>query len=212
MYRLLVDPNEHPTLFTREPTPLISPPEEHRSVAKIAEVLPEEYSQDVLEQLDILSGSSTSNRDRRVSEILRACLAKGTLLRSDYEARGYTDNMWLTDTTLATELGLITKQPDGGYTINRELQTEFSNLKPHQKKAITAIYEAFGYDAFSSEMFVATSINVNVLILAARCAVTKNNVFQFVLGIKSAQIDGGVFRKMDFFKDNILDLSGRIVS
>lgn len=156
VYRLLVDPNEHPTLFTREPTPLISPPEEHRSVAKIAEVLPEEYSQDVLEQLDILSESSTSNRDRRVSEVLRSCLAKGTLLRSDYEARGYTDNMWLTDTTLATELGLITKQPDGGYTINRELQTEFSNLKPHQKKAITAIYEAFGYDAFSSEMFVAT--------------------------------------------------------
>ena len=84
------------------------------------------------------------------------CLAKGTLLRSDYEARGYSDNMWLADTALAAQLGLITKQPDGEYTINRELQTEFSKLKPHQKKAITAIYEAFGYDTFSSEMFVAT--------------------------------------------------------
>lgn len=119
-------------------------------------ILPEGYSKDVLVQLDILSESSTSNRDRRVSEVLRSCLAKGTLLRRDYEERGYTGNMWLSDTALATQLGLITKQPDGGYIINRELQTEFSNLKPHQKKAITAIYEAFGYDAFSSEMFVAT--------------------------------------------------------
>ena len=79
-----------------------------------------------------------------------------TKLRSDYEARGYSDNMWLADTALAAQLGLITKQPDGDYTINRELQTEFSKLKPHQRKAITAIYEAFGYDTFSSEMFVAT--------------------------------------------------------
>lgn len=59
---------------------------------------------------------------------------------------------------------------------------------------------------------VSVSINVNVLILAARCAVTKNNVFQFVLGIKSAQIDGEIFRKMDLFKDNILNLPCGIVS
>lgn len=114
------------------------------------------YSQDVLEQLDILSGSSTSNRDRRVSEVLRACLARGSLLRSDYDTRGYTDNMWQADTALAVQLGLITKQSDGEYTINRDLQVEFSNLKPHQRKAITAIYEAFGYETFSSEMYVAT--------------------------------------------------------
>ena len=77
---------------------------------------------------------------------------------TDHEEQqsSYSDNMWLADTTLAAQLGLITKQPDGDYTINRELQTEFSKLKPHQRKAITAIYEAFGYDTFSSEMIVAT--------------------------------------------------------
>lgn len=156
VYRLLVDPNEHPSLFAEEPTPSKKPPEDDRSVAESAEGLPEGYSKDVLEQLDILSGSSTSNRDRRVSEVLRACLTRGALLRSDYDTRGYTDNMWQADTALAVQLGLITKQSDGEYTINRDLQVEFSRLKPHQKKAITAIYEAFGYDAFSSEMFVAT--------------------------------------------------------
>lgn len=153
-YRLLVSPNNHPALFAGEPVPPASPPED--SVTELAEALPEGYSKDVLEQLDILSGSSTSNRDRRVSEVLRSCLARGTLLRSDYDTRGYTDNMWQADTALAVQLGLITKQPDGGYTINRELQAEFSRLKPHQRKAITAIYEAFGYDTFSSEMYVAT--------------------------------------------------------
>lgn len=155
-YRLLVSPNDHPALFAGDPVPPASLPEDNRSVAEIAEALPEGYSKNVLEQLDILSKSATSNRDRRVSEVLRACLARGVLLRSDYDTRGYTDNMWQTNTALAVQLGLITKQPDGGYTINRELQTEFSNLKPHQKKAITAIYEAFGYDTFSSEMYVAT--------------------------------------------------------
>lgn len=156
MYRLRVNPNDHPMLFAGEPTPPVSPPEDNHSAPEPVAALAVGYSQDVLEQLNILSESSTSNRDRRVSEVLRSCLAKGTLLRSDYEARGYSDNMWLADTALAAQLGLITKQPDGDYTINRELQTEFSKLKPHQRKAITAIYEAFGYDTFSSEMFVAT--------------------------------------------------------
>lgn len=142
--------------FATETAPPERPPMDDNFATETVAVLPEGYSKDVLVQLDILSESSTSNRDRRVSEVLRSCLAKGTLLRRDYEERGYTGNMWLSDTALATQLGLITKQPDGGYIINRELQTEFSNLKPHQKKAITAIYEAFGYDAFSSEMFVAT--------------------------------------------------------
>ena len=156
VYRLRVNPNDHPALFAGEPTPPARLPEDKNSTPETVAALAEGYSQDVLEQLNILSESSTSNRDRRVSEVLRSCLAKGTLLRSDYEARGYSDNMWLADTALAAQLGLITKQPDGDYTINRELQTEFSKLKPHQKKAITAIYEAFGYDTFSSEMFVAT--------------------------------------------------------
>ena len=156
VYRLRVNPNDHPTLFAGEPTPLARLPEDKNSAPETVAALAEGYSQDVLDQLNILSESSTSNRDRRVSEVLRSCLAKGTLLRSDYEARGYSGNMWLADTALAAQLGLITKQPDGDYTINRELQTEFSKLKPHQKKAITAIYEAFGYDTFSSEMFVAT--------------------------------------------------------
>ena len=81
------------------------------------------------------------------------CLEKGTLFRSDYDDWGYTDNMWSIDTELAVLLGLISKESPDSYSLNKELRPE---LRPTQKKTLTAIYEAFGCDEFSSDMFIAT--------------------------------------------------------
>lgn len=61
--------------------------------------------------------------------------------------------MWLADTALARQLGLIRKDESGGFILNKTLCPE---LQPHQKKTVSAIYEAFGYQEFSYEMFIAT--------------------------------------------------------
>ncbi len=61
--------------------------------------------------------------------------------------------MWSIDTELAVLLGLISKESPDCYSMNKELCPE---LRPTQKKTLTAIYEAFGCDEFSSDMFIAT--------------------------------------------------------
>lgn len=166
IYRFLVDPDTQPELFNEgaaESVPLekvvipetVPTPDEDDSPAYST---PEQsaYSEAVYHLLETLASSATSIRDRRLAEALRRCLDKGTLLRSDYEDWGHSVNMWLSDTTLAEQLGLITKMPNGDYSLNRELSSKFPELKPHQKRTITAIYEAFGDQEFSQEMIVAT--------------------------------------------------------
>ena len=66
-----------------------------------------------------------------------------------YDDWGYTENMWSIDTELAVQLGLISKESPDCYSLNKELRPE---LRPTQKKTLTAIYEAFGCDEFSSDM------------------------------------------------------------
>lgn len=154
-YRLLVDPEKYPSLFvensesmrvkaTPEPTNSeIIPVNQHDSI----------YSEDVYELIDMLASSEFSTRDRRLGKVMQQCAEKGTLLRSDYDDWGYTENMWSIDTELAVLLGLISKESPDCYSMNKELCPE---LRPTQKKTLTAIYEAFGCDEFSSDMFIAT--------------------------------------------------------
>ncbi|MEE3472534.1 MAG: hypothetical protein VZR24_17970, partial [Butyrivibrio hungatei] len=154
-YRLLVDPEKYPSLFvensesmrvkaTPEPTNSeIIPVNQHDSI----------YSEDVYELIDMLASSEFSTRDRRLGKVMQQCAEKGTLLRSDYDDWGYTENMWSIDTELAVLLGLISKESPDCYSLNKELCPE---LRPTQKKTLTAIYEAFGCDEFSSDMFIAT--------------------------------------------------------
>lgn len=154
-YRLLVDPEKYPSLFvensesmrvkaTPEPTNSeIIPVNQHDSI----------YSEDVYELIDTLATSEFSTRDRRLGKVMQQCAEKGTLLRSDYDDWGYTENMWSIDTELAVLLGLISKESPDCYSMNKELCPE---LRPTQKKTLTAIYEAFGCDEFSSDMFIAT--------------------------------------------------------
>lgn len=154
-YRLLVDPETYPSLFVENagsirveatPKPANSekiPVSQHDS----------KYSKEVYELIDTLATSEFSTRDRRLGTVMQQCMEKGTLLRSDYDDWGYTENMWSIDTELAVLLGLISKESSDCYSLNKELCPE---LRPTQKKTLTAIYEAFGCDKFSSDMFIAT--------------------------------------------------------
>ena len=111
------------------------------------------YSDEVYELIDTLATSEFSTRDRRLGTVMQQCIEKGTLFRSDYDDWGYTENMWSIDTELAVQLGLIRKESQDSYSLNKKLRPE---LRPTQKKTLTAIYEAFGCDEFSSDMFIAT--------------------------------------------------------
>lgn len=145
-YRLLVNPNDNPEYFTDDDIPGHDGNYERNDM----------YSESVYEQLDILANSSNSCSDRRIAESLRHCLSKGTLLRSDYEAWEYSESMWKSDTDLALQLGLISPDSSGGYTINREVSNDLPVLRPRQKKTVTEIFDAFGCDNFSWEMYIAT--------------------------------------------------------
>lgn len=145
-YRLLVNPNDNPEYFVDDDIPGHDGNYERNDM----------YSESVYEQLDILANSSNSCSDRRIAESLRHCLSKGTLLRSDYEAWEYSESMWKSDTDLALQLGLISPDSSGGYTINREVSNDLPVLRPRQKKTVTEIFDAFGCDNFSWEMYIAT--------------------------------------------------------
>ena len=145
-YRLLVDPETHPTFFAENNVPLAD-------TAPVTEQNNADYSDEVYELINTLATSEFSTRDRRLGTVMHQCLEKGTLFRSDYDDWGYTENMWSIDTELAVLLGLISKESPDCYSLNKVLRPE---LRPTQKKTLTAIYEAFGYEEFSSDMFIAT--------------------------------------------------------
>ncbi|MEE0874099.1 MAG: hypothetical protein UIH27_11645, partial [Ruminococcus sp.] len=145
-YRLLVDPETHPTFFAENTVPLAN-------TAPVTEQNDADYSDEVYELINTLATSEFSTRDRRLGMVMHQCLEKGTLFRSDYDDWGYTENMWSIDTELAVLLGLIRKESQDSYSLNKKLRPE---LRPTQKKTLTAIYEAFGCDEFSSDMFIAT--------------------------------------------------------
>ena len=145
-YRMLVNPNDNPEYFTDDDIPGHGDNYERNDM----------YSERVYEQLDILANSTNSSSDRRLAENLRRCLAKGTLLQSDYEAWNHSECMWKSDTDLALQLGLISPDSSGGYTINRDVSHDLPVLRPRQKKTVTEIFDAFGCDNFSCEMYIAT--------------------------------------------------------
>ncbi len=145
-YRLLVDPETHPTFFAENTVP-------SADTAPVTEPNDADYSDEVYELINTLATSEFSTRDRRLGTVMQQCIEKGTLFRSDYDFWGYTENMWSIDTELAVQLGLISKESPDCYSMNKELCPE---LRPTQKKTLTAIYEAFGCDEFSSDMFIAT--------------------------------------------------------
>ena len=155
IYRLRVNPKNNPDYFAKE---MLSETERvsSKAVKEEKKIYHSDYSEEVLSLIQRLANSATSYKDRRLGENLQKCLDKGILLRSDYEEWGHTESIWNADISLAKQMGLISDAVDGGYLLNKELSSVKDELKPHQKRAITAIYEAFGDKHFSSEMIIAT--------------------------------------------------------
>ena len=57
---------------------------------------------------------------------------------------------------LAQRMGLVEKIDVGVYRIMRALKPGLPELRQSQKEAVTEIYGAFGLEAFSREMIIAT--------------------------------------------------------
>ena len=159
-YRLLVNPVDFPSLFNKDALVIDDSSAIADQVGKLT--VPEplkrdgSYSDEVYDLLEKMAYSSGSMKDRRLSAALQQCLEQGVLLRSDYVNWGLSDSVWKADTEFAVQLGLVRKENKDEYVLNRSLSPMSSQLKKQQKKTITAIYEAFGDQIFSSEMFVAT--------------------------------------------------------
>ena len=151
-------PTEHPELYTEvelnsEDPPEDSSPPQGEEANMEGQLNNDLYATEVHELIQILSESSTSPRDRRLASVLTCCLGEGEILQSNYERWGFTQSMWTSDMKLARQLGLAYKVSNGVYGLNKRLKPE---LQPHQKKTVSAIYETFGDQEFSSEMFIAT--------------------------------------------------------
>lgn len=159
IYRIRMTPGDYPELYVKFPeevmeeTPEASLPEQPDLDTDEEAQPPGLFTSEVYDLLQTLAASVTSQRDRRLADVVGRCLQKGVLLQSDYKEWGYSHNIWLGDMKLARQLGLARKLTSGVYALNRRLKPE---LMPQQKKTVSAIYETFGDQEFSSDMFLAT--------------------------------------------------------
>ena len=115
----------------------------------------EDYSTDLLSQIHELAGSSSSPKDKRLGALLLGCLSKGLITLDDYKAGGQ-ESRFSTDMPLAQRMGLVERVDVGIYRIMRALKPGLPELRQSQKEAVTEIYGAFGLEAFSREMVIAT--------------------------------------------------------
>lgn len=154
LYHITVSPGKQPSLFDQTAEVKRKAPAEKMYPPLNEEYINEgRYSKEVFDMINTLAASENSSKDQRLAEVMRMSLRKGKLTREDYKEWGYSDRLWHYDTDLAFHLGLIRKESSSVYLLNAELQPK---LRRAHKKTITAIYEAFGFERFSSEMFIAT--------------------------------------------------------
>ena len=113
-----------------------------------------QYSPEILEMIEKLASSPTSQKDRRIARIIRRCLAKGTVTKDDYSAEGELSK-WHTDIRFAAQLGLLEKVTSSEYRILREKGDTRNQLGTAQKCTLSALYDIFGDGIFSAEMVVA---------------------------------------------------------
>ena len=113
-----------------------------------------QYSPEILEMIEKLASSPTSQKDRRIARIIRRCLAKGTVTKDDYSAEGELSK-WHTDIRFAAQLGLLEKVTSSEYRILREKGDIRNQLGTAQKCTLSALYDIFGDGIFSAEMVVA---------------------------------------------------------
>ncbi len=109
------------------------------------------YSPALIGKIDEMRGSTSSAKDRRIGEALKSHLADGIIRRSDYD-----EKKWIIDMPLAEQIGLVEKMNEDTYRILPEIKPMPDALFPRQKRALTAMYESFGDEAFTGDMFMAT--------------------------------------------------------
>ena len=112
------------------------------------------YSSEVLEKIEELKNSATSQKNRRIAKILSKCLKKGIVTKEDYSAEGELSK-WNTDMGFAAQLGLVVKLGTSKYRINSDIEVSYENLRSAQKYTLSALYDLFGDGLFSVEMVVA---------------------------------------------------------
>ena len=112
------------------------------------------YSSAVLEKIEELKNSATSQKNRRIAKILSKCLKKGIVTKEEYSAEGELSK-WNTDMGFAVQLGLVTKLGSNKYRINTDIEVSYDNLRSAQRITLSALYDLFGDGMFSVEMVVA---------------------------------------------------------
>ena len=109
------------------------------------------FSDAVLEMIEEMQGSVCSIKDRRIGDALKNHLSDGIIPKSDYDER-----KWAGDMCLAEQIGLVEKIDENTYRILPEIKPLPDSLFPRQKHALTVMYESFGDEAFTGDMFMAT--------------------------------------------------------
>ena len=109
------------------------------------------YSPAVIELINEMTASVSSAKDRRIGEVLKNNLSGGIVHKADYD-----EKKWAGDMCLAEQIGLVEKVDDDTYRILPEIKPLPDSLLPRQKRALTAMYESFGDEAFTGDMFMAT--------------------------------------------------------
>ena len=167
-FRILVDPMDCPCFFDMESGGSVdllikdeqrikcpAPEPSECPEPEPPEITDEPYSDEFYAVLDRLDSSECAS-DNRLSEMLRRNMKKGYISKDDYSEHGYSSSVWFKDMELAMVLGLVFVGKRGFRTMNKTLESRRSYMQPNLKKAVTEIYEAFGDQIFTSEMFIAT--------------------------------------------------------
>ena len=112
-----------------------------------------DYSFGMASALDIMK-KSNSSKDRRIGDIIRACLPQGSVTIREYEKNGE-ESKWNDDMKLAEQLGFVRRIAKDRCVILRDVKPCFGLLDSSQRRRARIMYESFGEDAFSLEMVVA---------------------------------------------------------
>ena len=150
LYRLSCNPSRQPSLFAGTPSDPAC-----ETITEQSANLTGSYSREYYSILDMLE-ASFSVKNRRLSKALRQYMDKGIQLKTDYIQWGYTDMNWEKDTEFGIKIGLVRRGGRGVCILNETINPSHKGLRQSTKKAITAIYKAFGSQDFTSEMYIAT--------------------------------------------------------
>ena len=112
-----------------------------------------DYSFGMASALDIMK-KSNSSKDRRIGDIIRACLPQGSVTIREYEKNGE-ESKWNDDMKLAEQLGFVRRIAKDRCVILRDVKPCFGLLDSSQRRRARIMYESFGEDTFSLEMVVA---------------------------------------------------------